>query len=49
MGTAQIALYVAAVCVLLVGAILDPPKFSVIRCIALAMALILLAQMPLLK
>lgn len=38
------ALYVAAACVLVVGALLDPPKFSVIRCIALAMALVVLAQ-----
>lgn len=45
MSNAQVALYVAAVIVLLLGAIIDPPKFSVTRCIALALALVIAAQL----
>lgn len=45
MSNAQVALYIAAVIVLLLGAILDPPKFSVTRCIALALALVIAAQL----
>lgn len=49
MGNAQIVFYIVAVCVLLVGAILDPRRFNVTRCITLALALVLLAQMPILR
>lgn len=49
MGNAQIALYTAAIIVLLIGAIFDHSRFNVTRCIALALALILLAQMPFLR
>lgn len=41
---AQLVLYVAAMIVLLVSAIIDPPQFNVHRCIALA--LIIAAQLP---
>lgn len=49
MSNVQLIFYVAAVCVLLVGAIINPDKFNVTRCIALALALVLIAQMPALK
>lgn len=45
MTSAQIALYIAAAIVLLLGAVLDHKRFSTIRCIALAMALVILAQL----
>lgn len=45
MSNAQVALYVAAIIVLLLGAILDPPRFNVTRCIALALALVIAAQL----
>lgn len=41
---AQLILYVAAAVVLLLGAVVDDPRFNTIRCIALALALIVLAQ-----
>lgn len=44
MTTIQLALYVAAVIVLLIGAVIDDPRFSVTRCIALALALVIAAQ-----
>ena len=42
---AQVILYVTAAIVLLVGAIIDDSRFNVMRCIALALALIVLAQL----
>lgn len=45
MTTAQTALYIAAAIVLLLGAVIDTPKFNVTRCIALAGALLILAQL----
>lgn len=45
MTTAQMALYIAAVVVLVIGAIVDDPRFNVTRCIALALGLVLLAQL----
>lgn len=45
MTTAQTALYIAAAIVLSLGAVIDDSRFSVTRCIALAMALIVLAQL----
>lgn len=42
---AQVILYLAAAIVLLVGAIIDDSRFNVMRCIALALALIVLAQL----
>lgn len=45
MGTTPFMLYVAAMIVLLLGAIIDPPKFNVTRCIAPALALIIAAQL----
>lgn len=45
MSNAQVALYTAAVIVLLIGAIIDPPKFGVMRCIAVALALVIEAQL----
>lgn len=47
--SAQLALYVAAVIVLLIGAIADPPQFGVMRCIALALALVIAAQLVVLR
>lgn len=44
MINAQLVLYIAAAVVLLLGAVLDHPRFNTIRCIALGMALIVLAQ-----
>lgn len=44
MTTAQTALYIAAAIVLLLGAVIDDPRFNVTRCIALALALVILAQ-----
>lgn len=44
MTTIQIVLYVAAALVLLIGAAVDDPRFSVTRCIAAALALLILAQ-----
>lgn len=41
---AQLILYVAAAITLILGAILDHPRFNVTRCIALGLALIVLAQ-----
>lgn len=41
----QVFLYVVAALVLLLGAIIDDARFSVVRCIALALALIVLAQL----
>lgn len=49
MSNAQIWLYVGAMIVLLIGAIADPPKFNVTRCIALAFALLVAAQLPVFK
>lgn len=49
MSNPQVLLYVAAVIVLVIGAIIDSPRFNVLRCIALALALIVLAQMPVLR
>lgn len=46
MATIPFMLYVAAMIVLLLGAIIDPLKFNVTRCIALALALIAAAQLP---
>jgi drug/metabolite transporter (DMT)-like permease len=43
-GNAQLLLYVAAAIVLLLGAVIDDPRFNVTRCIALAFALLVLAQ-----
>jgi len=43
-GNAQLLLYVAAAIVLLLGAVIDDPRFNVTRCIALALALLVLAQ-----
>jgi hypothetical protein len=43
--TTQLALYLAATIVLILGAVIDPPRFNVTRCIALALALIVLAQL----
>lgn len=45
MFNAQSALYLAAAIILLLGAVIDDPRFGVTRCIALALALIVLAQM----
>ena len=45
MTTAQTAFYIAAAIVLLLGAIIDDSRFSVTRCMALAGALIVLAQL----
>jgi hypothetical protein len=45
MTIAQIALYIAAAIILLLGSIIDDPRFSVTRCIALAGALLILAQL----
>lgn len=47
--SAQLILYVAAAIVLLIGAIADPPQFNVTRCMALALALIIAAQLPVLQ
>lgn len=44
MTTVQIALYVVAALILLVGAAVDDPRFNVTRCIALALSLLVLAQ-----
>lgn len=44
MTTTQLALYVIAALVLLVGAAVDDARFSVTRCIALALSLLVLAQ-----
>lgn len=41
---AQFALYLAAAIILLLGAVIDHPRFSVTRCIALGLALVILAQ-----
>lgn len=46
MSNPQVALYVAAMIVLLIGAIIDPPRFNVTRCIAAALALVIAAQLP---
>lgn len=40
----QLLLYFAAIVVLFIGAIADPPRFNVTRCIALAFALLVIAQ-----
>lgn len=45
MTSAQLALYLAAAIVLLLGAVIDDTRFNVTRCIALAMALVVLAQL----
>ena len=45
MTTIQITLYVVAALVLIVGAAIDDARFNVMRCIALALALIVLAQL----
>lgn len=45
MITMQLVLYLAAAIVLLLGAVIDDPRFSVTRCIALAGALLILAQL----
>lgn len=45
MTTAQFILYLAAAIVLLLGAVIDDTRFNVTRCIALAMALLVLAQL----
>ena len=42
---AQFTLYVAAVVILIFGAVTDYPRFNVTRCIALGLALVLLAQL----
>lgn len=47
MSNPQVILYLAAFIVLIIGA-LDHPRFSAIRCICLALALVVLAQMPIL-
>lgn len=44
MTTFQLALYIVAAIVLILGAILDDPRFNVTRCIALALGLVILAQ-----
>lgn len=44
MTTTQIILYATAAIVLLLGAVIDDPRFSVTRCIALGLALVVLAQ-----
>lgn len=44
MTTFQLALYIVAAIVLILGAILDDPRFNVTRCIALALGLIVIAQ-----
>lgn len=41
---AQLILYIAAAITLIFGAVLDHPRFSVTRCVALALGLVLLAQ-----
>lgn len=43
--TAQFILYLVAAIVLIIGAVVDDPRFSVTRCIALALALVILAQL----
>lgn len=45
MTSAQIALYIAAAIVLLLGAVIDDTRFNVTRCIALVGALIVLAHL----
>lgn len=45
MLTAQFVLYLIAAIVLIVGAVVDDPRFGVTRCIALALGLIVLAQL----
>lgn len=45
MTTAQTALYIAAALTLLLGAVIDDSRFSVTRCMALAGALLVLAQL----
>jgi hypothetical protein len=42
--SAQFILYLAAALILFLGAILDHPRFGVMRCIALGLALVTLAQ-----
>ena len=42
---AQFILYLAAALILLLGAALDHPRYNVTRCIALGLALIVLAQL----
>lgn len=44
MTTFQLALYIVAAIVLILGAVLDDPRFNSIRCIALALGLVILAQ-----
>lgn len=44
MSSMQLALYIVAAIVLILGAILDDPRFNVTRCIALALGLVILAQ-----
>lgn len=41
----QFILYLAAAIVLLLGAVIDDSRFNVTRCIALGLALIVLAQL----
>ena len=43
--TAQFILYLVAAIVLIIGAVVDEPRFNVTRCIALALALVILAQL----
>lgn len=40
----RLLLYVLAAIILIVGAVFDHPRFGVIRCIALALGLVVLAQ-----
>lgn len=42
---AQTVLYLAAAVVLILGAVIDDPRFNVTRCIAFALALLVLAQL----
>lgn len=40
----RLILYVLAAVILIVGAVFDHPRFGVTRCIALALGLVVLAQ-----
>ena len=45
MLTASAILYLVAAIVLIVGAVMDDPRFNVTRCIALALGLVVIAQL----
>lgn len=45
MNSFQLALYIIAALVLIIGAVVDDARFNVTRCIALALGLVVVAQL----